>query len=278
MAKDISKAVREVCLWFPEAQEVISHGSPDFRVRGKTFATYLINHHGDGRIALWINAPAGAQELYVGAEPKHFFVPPYVGPRGWLGVHLDKGISWKRVARLVREAYEKVAPPALSATLGKTIEIKPPTQTVAPTDFDPMQSKRAQSVLETLRSLCLAWPETSEVKQFGFPVWRAGKKTFASAYHYKDKLSVSFWVGVERQGLFTTDKRYEIPPYMGHNGWIALDVTRHMDDDEVRELALFSYRHFALQRMLRKLEVVLTASAHIVDGGPQRRKGKSSKA
>src|ERR1043165_5035328 len=84
MAKDISQAVREVCLWLPESSEVISHGSPDFRVRGKTFATYVINHHGDGRVALWLNAPAGAQELYTKEEPKHFFVPPYVGARGWL--------------------------------------------------------------------------------------------------------------------------------------------------------------------------------------------------
>ena len=114
MAKGISAAVREVCLWLPEAEEFLSHGSPNFRVRGKTFAAYVINHHGDGRIALWLNAPAGAQELYVNEEPKHFFVPPYVGPRGWLGVHLDKGIAWKRIAKLVREAYEKVAPKALS--------------------------------------------------------------------------------------------------------------------------------------------------------------------
>lgn len=280
MAKDISTAVREVCLWFPETQEVISHGSPDFRVRGKTFATYAINHHGDGRIALWINAPAGAQELYVGAEPKHFFVPPYVGPRGWLGVHLDKGISWKRVAKLVREAYEKVAPPTLSAGLGKTIEIEPPTQTIAPAEFDPMQSKRAQSVLKTLRAICLALPQTSEAKQFGFPVWRAGKKVFASAYQYKssDKLRVSFWVGVERQGLLTTDERYAIPAYTGHNGWIELDVTRHMDEGEVRELALFSYRHFALQRMLIELDARPATGAR---GAPRRKaasKGKSKKA
>ena len=50
MSKDTSQAVREICLWFPEAQEVVSHGMADFRVRGKTFATYAINHHGDGRI------------------------------------------------------------------------------------------------------------------------------------------------------------------------------------------------------------------------------------
>jgi predicted DNA-binding protein (MmcQ/YjbR family) len=253
MAKDINKAVREVCLWFPESEEVLSHGSPDFRVRGKTFATYVVNHHGDGRIALWLNAPTGAQELYTKAEPKHYFVPPYVGPRGWLGVHLDKGISWKRVAKLVREAYEKVAPPALAAKVGKTIEIEPPTQTVSATQFDPLQSRRGQSVLKVMRRVCLALPETSEAKQFGSPVWRAGKKTFASAWSYRDKLRLAFWVGVERQAMLTADERYEIPPYMGHNGWIALDVTRHLDADEVHELALYSYRHFALKRMLSAL-------------------------
>lgn len=105
MAKDINQAVREVCLSLPETEEYLSHGSPNFRVlKGKTFATYVVNHHGDGRIALWLNAPEGAQAHYVGAEPRHFFVPPYVGPSGWLGVNLDTGVSWKRIAALVREA------------------------------------------------------------------------------------------------------------------------------------------------------------------------------
>jgi len=255
IAKDVSQAVREVCLWFPETAEVLSHGSPDFRVRGKTFATYVINHHGDGRVALWLNAPAGAQDLYTKEEPKHFFVPPYVGPRGWLGVHLNKGISWKRVARLVREAYEKVAPPALTAKLGKTIEIAPPTKPLSAAEIDPMQAKGAQAVLKVMRRVCLALPETAEDKQFGFPVWRAGKKTFAQAYQYRseDRLKVAFWVGVEQQAMLTGDERYDIPKYMGHNGWIALDVSKHLDQDEVRELALCSYRHFALRRMLQQL-------------------------
>lgn len=253
MAKDISAAVREVCLWFPEAQEVISHGSPDFRVRGKTFATYVINHHGDGRIALWLNAPSGAQALYSSAEPKHFFIPPYVGPRGWLGVHLDKGITWKRVAKLVREAYEKVAPPALSNALGKTVEIKPPTLTLAPEDFDPLQSKRAQAVLKAARKLFLELPETSEEKQFGSPVWKAGKKTFALISGYDKQIKLGFWVGADQQGLLTGDKRYTIPPYMGHNGWIALNVTKTANLGEIKGLALHSYRHFALRRMLNKL-------------------------
>jgi predicted DNA-binding protein (MmcQ/YjbR family) len=283
MAKDISAAVREVCLSFPEAAEVLSHGSPDFRVNNKTFATYVINHHGDGHIALWINAPQGAQQLYVKQEPKHFYVPPYVGPRGWLGIDLDKGISWKTVARLVREAYEKIAPPALAKSVGKTIEIKPPTMTLAPEEFDPMVSKRAQAVLKDLREICLSLPETSEDKQFGSPVWRAGKKVFAQAYCYRTdrKLHLGFWVGVDQQALLTRDKHYSIPAYMGHNGWIALDVTKDANWKEIRSLALFSYRHFAVGRMLKALDAEdegkAVATKDVSRGKTARKKAPSKK-
>jgi predicted DNA-binding protein (MmcQ/YjbR family) len=252
MARDIGQAVREVCLSFPEAEEVRSHGSPNFRVRGKTFASYTVNHHGDGRVALWLNAPRGAQEMHVSAEPKYFFVPPYVGPRGWLGVHLDKGVSWKRIAALVRSAYENSAPRPLADKIGKTIVITPPKAKLTAEQMDPMKSKRAQAVLKSLHKMVGAWPEVSQDKQFGSPVWRAGKRTFLQAHHTGSKLMLSFWVGVHRQGLLTADERFEIPKYMGHIGWISLDVTRRCDLDEVRALARESYRHFALQRMLNQ--------------------------
>ena len=255
MVKTIDQAVREVCLWLPETEEFLSHGSPNFRVRGKTFATYSLNHHGDGRIALWLNAPAGAQSLYVKQEPTHFFVPPYVGPRGWLGVHLDKGISWSRVASLVREAYEKVAPAALVKNLGPTISIQPPIAKLKPEDIDPLQSRRAQSVLREVRKLCLRLPETTEASAFGMPVWRAGKKTFAWLAARKDHISILIWVGVERQSLFTADDRFSIPAYMGHNGWIALKLGAKPNWREVDALLIDSYRHFALKRMLDRLAI-----------------------
>ena len=253
MANDIDAAVRAVCLWLPEAEEFISHGAPNFRVRGKTFATYALNHHGDGRVALWLNAPPGAQALYVKEEPKHFFVPPYVGPRGWLGINLDKGISWQRVARLAREAYEKVAPRKLSESLGKTPQIKAPTAKLKPEQIDPLQGKRAQQALKKFRALCSALPEVSEGTAFGVPVWKAGAKTFACAGHGRDTLTLLFWVGVDQQALLTSDPRYSIPAYMGHNGWIAIDVTRNVDWKEIEQLMLQSYRHFALRRMLALL-------------------------
>ena len=66
-------------------------------------------------------------------------------------------------------------------------------------------------------------------------------------------LRCAFGVGAERQGLLTIDPRFHIPPYFGHNGWIALDVSQTCDAEEVQALALDSYRHFALKRMLRGL-------------------------
>ena len=76
MAKNIKDAVSEICLSLPEVEERSGHGMPDYRVRGKTFATLAVNHHVDGRIALWLHAPSGAQHLHVEGEPAYYFVPP----------------------------------------------------------------------------------------------------------------------------------------------------------------------------------------------------------
>jgi predicted DNA-binding protein (MmcQ/YjbR family) len=255
MAKDINEAVRRVCLSFPEAEEFVSHGSPNFRVKkGKIFAVYAVNTHGDGRIALWLNAPQGAQALHVQADPKNFFIPPYVGPRGWLGVQLDRGLSWQRIAELVREAYVNTAPAKLSAAIGKTVVVQAPKTTLAAEDFDPLQSATAQKVLKRFRTLCLKLPETTEAIQFGYPVWRAGKKAFALIYFLDKRLTLGFWTGAEMQSMLIEDARFRIPPYMGHNGWIALDISKRCDWNEIAVLAEQSYRHFALKRMLAQLD------------------------
>jgi predicted DNA-binding protein (MmcQ/YjbR family) len=253
-AKTIDDAVREVCLSLPEAEEVISRGSPDFRVGGKTFATYVLNHHGDGRIALWLAAAPGAQQFHVERGPEHYFVPPYVGPRGWLGVHLDRGLDWRRIAARVREAYIAVAPKRLAADAPPAIEITPPTATVDAEAFDPMSAPHVVELIARLGKLCLALPETSAGKQFGNPMWRAGKKTFCTASRYSGRLQLSFWVGADQQDMLTLEKRFTIPAYMGHNGWIALDAEDGVDWREVEGLLRVSYRHFALQRMLKALD------------------------
>jgi len=105
--------LRAICLAFPEATEKLSHGEPTWFVRGKVFAMLDDHHHGTDRLAVWLPAALGVQELVVKSDAKRFFVPPYVGPRGWIGVRVDGRPDWKLVTTLVRDAYAQVAPKRL---------------------------------------------------------------------------------------------------------------------------------------------------------------------
>src|SRR5438093_10498233 len=112
--RERAQKVREICLALPEASERLSHGAPTFFVRGKrAFLMVLTDHHGDGRFAIWCAAGAGMQTLLVEADPERFFVPPYVGHRGWLGVRLDRGLDWDELAGVAEDAYAEVAPAKL---------------------------------------------------------------------------------------------------------------------------------------------------------------------
>ena len=109
--------LRRLCLALPEATERLSHGEPTWFVRGrKTFVTYADHHH-DDRLAFWCAAPEGAQAALVAADPERYFVPPYVGGRGWLGVRLDVPVDQDEIAELVADAYRTVAPRSLVAQL-----------------------------------------------------------------------------------------------------------------------------------------------------------------
>ena len=110
----VLERLRVVCLRLPETSERLSHGAPTFFVRGKRpFVMVLTDHHGDGRFAIWCAAPTGLQQMLVGADPERFFVPPYVGHRGWLGVRLDRGLDWDELTGIVEDAFAEVAPSKL---------------------------------------------------------------------------------------------------------------------------------------------------------------------
>jgi hypothetical protein len=117
--KKVLAKLRDVCLALPETSERLSHGAPTFFVREKrSFLMVLTNHHGDGRFAIWCAAPEGMQAMLVEADPERFFVPPYVGHRGWLGVRLDRGLDWNEVAGVAEDAYAEVAPARLVEAAG----------------------------------------------------------------------------------------------------------------------------------------------------------------
>jgi hypothetical protein len=110
----ILAAVREICLALPETSERPSHGEPTFFVGGKrSFASVWDSHHGDGRFALICAAPDGMQSMLVEADPERFYVPPYVGHRGWIGVRLDRRFDRDEIAGILEDAYAEVAPPRL---------------------------------------------------------------------------------------------------------------------------------------------------------------------
>lgn len=106
--------LRVICLALPEAAEKEAWGDPTFRVKDKIFA---MQKSGDGRVSVWLKAPPGAQEILVGAAPETFFVPPYVGHKGWVGLRLDNDPDWVEVENLVRRSYRLTAPRRLAVML-----------------------------------------------------------------------------------------------------------------------------------------------------------------
>ena len=104
--------LRAICLALPEATEKLAWGEPTWRA-GKMFAQMDTHHHQAAHVAVWLPARPGVQEELVEDDPVHFFRPPYVGHRGWLGVRIDRKPDWRVVADLVADAYRLVAPPHL---------------------------------------------------------------------------------------------------------------------------------------------------------------------
>ena len=106
--------LRDICLALPEAEErpFGGHTSPTYRVRDKMFAMTTE----DGR-ELWVKGAPGAQEILVESQPERYFVPPYVGKSGWVGIRLDGHVDWDQVEALVRESYCLIAPKRLAARL-----------------------------------------------------------------------------------------------------------------------------------------------------------------
>ena len=111
MTAEPTARLRAICLALPEAAEKEAWGDPTFRIRGRIFA---MEKRGDGRISLWCKAPPGSQEILVGADPRRFFVPPYVGRKGWIGLRLDDDPDWDEVAVVVKRSYRLIAPKRLA--------------------------------------------------------------------------------------------------------------------------------------------------------------------
>ena len=111
--------LRAICLGFPGAYEKVAWSAPTFRVGDRQFAMFVDDHHGVGFAGVWLKAPEGAQEELIASDPKRFYVPPYVGKGGWVGVRLDGRTSWKMLAGLLAEAYAGAASTQSAARIAR---------------------------------------------------------------------------------------------------------------------------------------------------------------
>src|SRR5258708_32503967 len=100
----------KICLGFPRAQREIMGSHAGFKVKKKTFAYFLNDHHGDGIVGVLCKVLPGDNAALIKADPKRFYMPAYVGPRGGEGLRLDVGRGhWGEVEQLVIGSYQLVA-------------------------------------------------------------------------------------------------------------------------------------------------------------------------
>jgi len=105
-----------ICLSLPDAQREVHGSHARFSVRTRTFAYFLNGHHGDGIVSVACKVERADMPAFLERDATRFYVPDYIGPRGWIALCLDvKPVDWKEVASLVRDSYCRVAPANLTA-------------------------------------------------------------------------------------------------------------------------------------------------------------------
>jgi len=119
--KERLKKLSAICLALPEAVRKDQGSHAAFRVAKKVFAYYLNDHHGDGIVGIWCKALPGDNERLIVSNPRKFYMPAYVGPRGWVGLRLDRPtVDWSEVTELVRLSYLQIAPKKLVRLMDQT--------------------------------------------------------------------------------------------------------------------------------------------------------------
>jgi hypothetical protein len=222
--------LREICLAFPATEEKLSHGAPSFHVRGKMFVTFIDNHHGDGRLAAWVKSTLAEQRSLVAVSPERFFVPPYVGVGGWVGVRLDsEEVDWVELSMLVEAGWSAVAP--LRIARGEVTA--PPRARLPPSPRVTTDEKVASGALARLKAICLTFPEAELEPDGRHATFRVRKKVFAyflDNHHGDGIISVCVKSDkAENAALIRKDpKHYYSPAYIGPRGYLGvrLDVAR----------------------------------------------------
>lgn len=233
-AKSWPEAVAQLCLSFPNTEAFESHGAPSYRIiNGRVFAMLATNHHGDGRLALWLNAPTGAQPEWVdpaqlGTAQERYFVPPYLGPRGWLGITLNHGFDLRVLHRHIEQAYRNTAPPRvqLETAAFQPFPAPPPPRAE---EIDPTRSESAQARLAEIEAQMATFANCVSATRYGDRVWCVGKKAFAQFGKVDSTLALMLNTGAELQSALIEQPRFSVPMYYGARGWTAYALNAPID-------------------------------------------------
>jgi len=113
-SKERLEMLADICLALPGSVRENMESHAAFKVGSKVFVYYLNNHHGDGIVSFCCKVLPGDNERLIAASPRKFYMPAYIGPRGWVALRLDRpSVDWKEVKELVRGSYEQIAPKKL---------------------------------------------------------------------------------------------------------------------------------------------------------------------
>lgn len=250
-SEDWSAFAHNLCMGLPQVQHVISHGASNYRIgRGKIFAVFTLNHHGDGRAALLFNAAPGTQERFGASKTSEgYFVPPYLGARGWLGVDLTR-VDTEEVLERVREAYLHTLPERKRATaMPELAALRAPTppKERGVAGLVPLQSALAAALLQSLRQRFANQPKVQESTSFGMPCWRIGtaksSKAFLMLFEHQKQLALMLNAGAELQSWVLQEPHYFAPPYFGARGWVARVLTRSETLGEMEDLLTSCQAH-----------------------------------
>lgn len=211
--------LRALCFALPAVEEKLSHGAPSYFVRGKQFASFADDHHGDGRTAAWCKADPERQRALVADAPERYFVPPYVGVRGWVGVTLGDGTDWEELALILEQGWSSVAPRS-----ARKAPVLPPPRRPKLNRTDP---ELARAAFARIEAICAALPGSECERDKWNATFRVAGKPYLyfQDNHHGDGV-IGAWVrgdiGESAALVQAHPERYFIPAYLGPRGWLGL--------------------------------------------------------
>ncbi len=241
--------VRQVCFGFPGAEEKLSHGAPSFHVRGKMYVNFVDDHHGDGRLAIWCKASPEEQRRLVAMDPERFFVPPYVGVKGWVGAVLNHPkTDWIELAILVEAGWAAIVPKSAAK-----LPVRPPPKTPPRPQTDP---DVARAALEKVVKICAALPESECERESRHATFRVRKKVYAyflDNHHGDAIIGVCFKTAKKGGNVALVRKdaaRFFLPAYIGARGYVGMRVDgARVDWNEVASRVAESWKTVAPKKL-----------------------------